>query len=427
MLTYDVQGQGRSDTFGEGADTFEGVPSQQGRPFYDGTEDAIDFMLSTPQDPYRPRRELHHRRRATPASTTAASPTASPPPTTRLWDMLDPDRIGIAGHSLGASGVSNIGQTDPRVDTIVAWDNLRIPGAGGSGVGVPGCASGSSDRSVPPITKPALGFSNDYGLTPTPYSNDPDPQGPNAAFLAYEAAGVDAMQVNIRGGTHYEYSYIPGRRVRRDAARPGHGDLVHGGVVRQVPQDRPVGRPAPADDALDGGPARGPDRPRGRRQPLLVLPALALRLRADDGRARVVRRHAKQLPGDAARRLRAGQLLLSRGGAHPRRSRGAARMSAPGRGGAHASSSSSASAARTAFSAVPKGTPCAAAAAATSCAGARAATASRAAGAPTASTAGPTPTTSAAVPAATGSTRATRVADSVRCGPGRDRAKVDRA
>jgi len=218
VLTYDVQGQGRSDTFGEGADTLEGVPSQQGRPFYDGTEDAIDFMLSTPQDPYRPRASCttgtshagKQVRRVADGLAAANNP---------LWDMLDRDRIGIAGHSLGASGVSNIGQTDPRVDTIVAWDNLRIPGAGGSGVGVPGCASGSSDRSVPPITKPALGFSNDYGLTPTPYSNDPDPQGPNAAFLAYEAAGVDAMQVNIRGGTHYEYSYIPG--VEFDATLRG--------------------------------------------------------------------------------------------------------------------------------------------------------------------------------------------------------------
>src|SRR5215218_6018963 len=35
VLTFDPQGQGRSDVFGEGADANEGVPAQQGRPFYD--------------------------------------------------------------------------------------------------------------------------------------------------------------------------------------------------------------------------------------------------------------------------------------------------------------------------------------------------------------------------------------------------------
>ena len=218
VLTYDVQGQGRSDTFGEGVDAFEGVPSQQGRPFYDGTEDAIDFMLSTPQDPYSPRRSCttgtshapKQERRVADGLATANNP---------FWEMLDPDRLGIAGHSLGAAGVSNVGQSDPRVDTIVAWDNLRAPGSGTGNFAVPNCPSGSSDRSPAPITKPALGFSNDYGLTPTPYGSDPNPEGANTAFMAYEQAGVDAMQVNIRGGTHYEYSYLPG--VEFDATLRG--------------------------------------------------------------------------------------------------------------------------------------------------------------------------------------------------------------
>ena len=55
VLTFDPQGQGQSDTPGEGADANEGVPAQSdGRPFYDGTEDAIDYFLSTPGNPYRP-------------------------------------------------------------------------------------------------------------------------------------------------------------------------------------------------------------------------------------------------------------------------------------------------------------------------------------------------------------------------------------
>jgi len=110
--------------------------------------------------------------------------------------MLDSDRIGIAGHSLGATAISTVccdgpgRQANEVVDAIVAWDNLTVSG------GI-----------VPRV--PALGMSNDYGLTPTPYTSLPNPQGKNGASAAYSAAGVDTAQLNIRGGTHYEYSYIP--------------------------------------------------------------------------------------------------------------------------------------------------------------------------------------------------------------------------
>src|SRR5438270_2414636 len=55
VLTFDPQGQGQSDTYGQSPDANEGFPAQSdGRPFYDGTEDAIDFLLSTPSHPYEP-------------------------------------------------------------------------------------------------------------------------------------------------------------------------------------------------------------------------------------------------------------------------------------------------------------------------------------------------------------------------------------
>jgi alpha-beta hydrolase superfamily lysophospholipase len=205
VLTYDTQGQGRSDTYGEGVDRMDGFPSQSGRPFYDGTEDALDFLLSTPAKPYDPRPSCtsgtdhspKQDRRVTEGLNAAFNP---------LADMVDPDRVAIAGHSLGAGAVSYIGQVDDRVDAIVAWDNLREPTPGPAV-----CASGSAPRPpTPPITKPALGISNDYGLTPTPYDDDPDPEGKNAGFAAYKTAGVDSMEFSIRGGTHYESSFIPG-------------------------------------------------------------------------------------------------------------------------------------------------------------------------------------------------------------------------
>ena len=45
VLTFEVQGQGRSDTYGEGVDREEGRRGRpqafaSGQPFYDGTEDA---------------------------------------------------------------------------------------------------------------------------------------------------------------------------------------------------------------------------------------------------------------------------------------------------------------------------------------------------------------------------------------------------
>jgi dienelactone hydrolase len=205
VLTYDVQGQGRSDTFGEGDDLMDGVPSQQGRPFYDNTEDALDFALSTPADPYDPRPSCtsgtdhspKQDRRVSEGRNAEFNP---------LAELVDPDRVGIAGHSLGASAVSYIGQIDDRVDALTAWDNLRAPQPD-----PPACASGSAPRPASPqIAKPALGISNDYGITPAPMTSDPDPQSKNAGFLAYKDAGVDSMEFTIRGGSHEESAFIPG-------------------------------------------------------------------------------------------------------------------------------------------------------------------------------------------------------------------------
>ena len=211
VMTYDVQGQGRSDTFGEAPDANEGFPAQNGQPFYDNTEDALDFLLSSEQHPYHPRpscgnanaglgtdHSAKQDRRVAEGFNTAYNP---------LGDLVDPDRIGIAGHSLGASGVSYVGQEDPRVGAIVAWDNLRAPS------GAPACPSNPGTRVPQAITKPALGMSADYFLVPQPYSSDPDPLAKNAGFTAYRQAGVDSMQVNIRGGTHYEFSFLPGDTV----------------------------------------------------------------------------------------------------------------------------------------------------------------------------------------------------------------------
>ena len=80
---------------------------------------------------------------------------------------------------------------------------------------MPTCPSAPATRDVVPAnTKPALGISNDYGLTPMPFTSDPEPQDKNAAFTSFTTGpNTDTMQVNIRGGSHYESSLIPGNTV----------------------------------------------------------------------------------------------------------------------------------------------------------------------------------------------------------------------
>jgi dienelactone hydrolase len=157
VLTFDPQGQGQSDTAGEGADAGEGVPAQtDGRPFFDGTVDAIDFFLSTRAHPYLPRpscstgtsHAAKQDRRAAAGLDAADNPYAA---------MLDRSRLGLAGHSYGAAGVSYVAQWDPRVKAVVAWDNLGPPSATDAG-------------------------------------------GPDGARLG---------ELIVRGGSHVDFSYIP--------------------------------------------------------------------------------------------------------------------------------------------------------------------------------------------------------------------------
>jgi hypothetical protein len=281
VLTYDVQGQGRSDTFGEDPDEQEGVPAQQGQPFYDGSEDALDFLLSTARDPYAPRKSCGNandgvgtdhsakqERRVGEGHNAAHSP---------FGGLVDRRRIGLAGHSLGASAVSFIGQRDTRVDAIVGWDNLSAPG-GGFG-GVPNCPSNPQSREVPPITKPAMGMAADYFLVPEPYTDDPEPQSKNAALEAYREAGVDSMQANIRGGTHYEFSFLPGNTLPYPfgTATLRGMDMVAWYTTAwfdKYVKGGPKRRRAAAHRPVAERPPRGGDRSQlpSRPEPVLVLP-----------------------------------------------------------------------------------------------------------------------------------------------------------
>ncbi len=215
VMTFDPQGQGRSDTLGQAPDELEGFPAQtDGRPFFDGTEEAINFFLSNPKHPYEPvvSCETGTSHAAKQNERVAKGLDAAYNP---FWRELKSGGIGLAGHSYGAAGVSYIGQWDPRVKAIVAWDNLAEPnpneetGASGGGPAEKPCPSTPADRTVPPITKPALGMSADYFLPPTPNTELPDPQAKSTESHVYSDAGVDSGQIIIRGGSHLDFSFIP--------------------------------------------------------------------------------------------------------------------------------------------------------------------------------------------------------------------------
>jgi hypothetical protein len=213
VLTFDPQGQGQSDEQGEAPDQNEGEPAQSdGRPFFDGTEDAINFMLSSAAHPYEPVKSCSTGTSHAPKQDRRVKAGLNAP-YNPLWSLVDARRLGIAGHSYGAAGVSYIAQWDPRVKAVVAWDNLsgtdpNAPFMGGGPVEKP-CPADPAARTVAPITKPALGMSADYGLPATPNKTDPDPMAKTARSVAYSKAGVDSGELIIRGGSHLDFSWIP--------------------------------------------------------------------------------------------------------------------------------------------------------------------------------------------------------------------------
>jgi dienelactone hydrolase len=246
VLTYDVQGQGTSETLphqGPVADLpycdlaappaageqspCPGVPFQQTSNFVYGTEDAISFFLSTPSKRY-----------PNPAAGSAQVNAYNP-----VWKQFDrsPDphpatpgrttRLAIAGHSLGALAVSYVQADDPRVEAVVALDKLSTTAAIG------GSPSFDAQGPLKPVV-PSLGVQSEYGFNVAPYwansglfdptavgspTQAPDPaREEKTGYDGWKAAGVDSMVIVPRASTHLEYtdiSYVlPASRYGQDVA-----------------------------------------------------------------------------------------------------------------------------------------------------------------------------------------------------------------
>lgn len=194
VLTFDPRGQGRSDMqtpTGEQGGNFNSTV------FWDGLVNLIDFFRSSPSAPYP-----HN------ASCADTYPTEVTP-FNPYWDRMDAQRLGLAGHSLGAAGVSRVQaygapgaepwpgllDNDNPVDVIVAWDKL-------------GDISGEAGPIQPRV--PAMGHTSEYGLAPVPHLSAPDPEAHKAAYRGWQEAEVPVFQLTIQGSAHYEWSLIPG-------------------------------------------------------------------------------------------------------------------------------------------------------------------------------------------------------------------------
>ncbi|MCZ4499257.1 MAG: hypothetical protein JWQ74_1810 [Marmoricola sp.] len=217
VMTYDVQGQGGSETLphttGAGQNSAlpfcnlfaapvdgnmlgcPGVPFQQIANFTTGTTDALDWFTS-PANPYGGQLDR-----------TPDTQTVTPGRTTK---------IAIIGHSLGAAAVSRVQATDSRVEAVVALDKLATSSSSGLPVG------GSAEAPNTPVV-PALAVQSESFLNPVPYfltggsglvpstsPNGPDPMRERrTGFDGWAAAGVDSMLVVPRASTHLEYTDIP--------------------------------------------------------------------------------------------------------------------------------------------------------------------------------------------------------------------------
>jgi hypothetical protein len=208
-MTFDVRGQGESETTTHDGPFPSPANPQDQANFVNGTVDALRFLRSTPADPYVPVGWDAERRATADTSVNAGDlEWANPVP-----DALDPDRLGLVGHSLGASAVSVVQQcsdADPGRVLPVA----ELP-AGCAGEHFPIhaiVAYDSLSSGVTPLV-PAFDHRADgyfVNAVPTPQAPDPDERiSPTSAYGEWRAAGVDTCVVTVRGGTHAEWSQVP--------------------------------------------------------------------------------------------------------------------------------------------------------------------------------------------------------------------------
>lgn len=181
VLVIDPQGQGDSEVTSHDTNPSKKCNPLCGFPTNDlaETEAAVDFAVSTPAHPYKYGAGPNGKH------TLQFNP---------LWREVDRHELGIAGHSLGATAVTPIGQADPRVKAVISYDNLddAIP-----------------TYLAPKIHAPTLWFGTDYVFptfaTPKIPGGHLNPEQHWPGFNQLRKAGVDTMTITPRASTHYEW------------------------------------------------------------------------------------------------------------------------------------------------------------------------------------------------------------------------------
>ena len=95
------------------------------------------------------------------------------------------------------------------MDAVVAWDALCAPTSAEEGAS---CSrGGQGDPPAPRV--PSLDLTADYFFGNESNEGD-DPASKGAASREFSRAGVDTGSIAIRGGTHFEFSYLPSTTFR---------------------------------------------------------------------------------------------------------------------------------------------------------------------------------------------------------------------
>lgn len=255
VLTFDVQGQGQSETFGHEpgsvAPTFDGVPSQQAANFVDGTVDALRFFLSTPREPYRPAGWSE----ADVEDAAAAADGEAMDWVNPGWGVLDRDRLGIAGHSLGATAVSAVQQCS---DEGNVWRTLDICSGRSFPIRTVVAFDALAGEGVEPVVPAMSQQADGYFLFPTTSPTPPDPASSMGGYQLWHDAGLDVFMYVVRGGTHIEWSQTPYTSATTYGAAM-NAYYLGTWLDRWLPAERKVRQAAL--DALISGPAGDPSNP----------------------------------------------------------------------------------------------------------------------------------------------------------------------
>lgn len=218
VMTFDQRGQGNADFIAADGSLGTNINPEI---FWMNLVDAIDFLNSSPDAPYPQDLSCEG---ATPSDMNRFNP---------HHQVLDPDRLGVAGHSFGAAGAT-IAQsfgapgaepwpgllvTENPIDVIVAHDALGRPDSpvnANATALFPGGANAAGPIDLllqipyPAIVPrvPALDMPSDYGAIPLPHLR-PDKDNYLQSFHYWQSFDQPVMTVIPYASTHTQYSPVP--------------------------------------------------------------------------------------------------------------------------------------------------------------------------------------------------------------------------